>query len=346
MPHLDFVMGMNRSKRKRAANSARRVAITGLYHGIGQRLLSLLERDNQVEHLLLLDPPPVPIQNKKTSLAAIDMTEPNSGTVLANWLLEHRVDTLVHMAFTFHPPSDAERAHEQNVIGTMNLLTAAATVGLQKVVMASSTLVYGATPDNPALIPEEQPLRPESLCRLAQDILDAEMQLAQFSDKHPDVATTVLRMASILAKNNKGFLANLLARQYVPKMIGFDPPMQFLDEEDAAEAIKICIDGDFPGIFNIASEGVLFYSNVLKLGGRIPLPVPPFFSSQLAGLLWESRLFDLPPDWMNYLKYGWVASREKASRELRFIPKHLAAETIFRFVQETRIRCSSSEVMF
>jgi len=69
------------------------------------------------------------------------------------------VSTLVHLATTYdlETPAAARRAH--NVAGTQAVLRAAAAAGVERVVMITSTDVYGARPDNPVPLPDAAPLR-------------------------------------------------------------------------------------------------------------------------------------------------------------------------------------------
>ena len=65
-----------------------------------------------------------------------------------------------------------------------------------------------------------------------------------------------------------------LARKLVPTMMGFDPLVQFLHEVDAIAALHLALLRDVPGTFNVVGEGVLPLSTVIKLAGRIALPIP------------------------------------------------------------------------
>ncbi len=50
--------------------------------------------------------------------------------------------------------------------------------------------------------------------------------------------------------------------------------MQFLHKVDAIAALHLALLRDVPGTFNIVGDGVLPHSTVVKVAGRIALPVP------------------------------------------------------------------------
>lgn len=86
---------------------------------------------------------------------------------------------------------DEARMHEVNVTGTRNVLSAAASLGVRKIVFISSVEVYGI--DVPIPCPEDAPLRP--VCRYGLDKLECEMMCHDYLNKGLDI--TVLRPPTI-----------------------------------------------------------------------------------------------------------------------------------------------------
>jgi UDP-glucose 4-epimerase len=83
--------------------------------------------------------------------------------LLRRVMREHRVDAVVHLAaFKYAGASVARPLHtyEQNVVGTMALLTAMQQEGVDALVFSSSSAVYG-TPDVD-VVTEDTPVGPES----------------------------------------------------------------------------------------------------------------------------------------------------------------------------------------
>ena len=80
-------------------------------------------------------------------------------------------------------------AHENNVIGTMNILAACtgADSPVRKFVFKSSTGYYGSEQDDPAFFTERMRRPHPPRTRLERDMVEAEEAVADFADKNPDV---------------------------------------------------------------------------------------------------------------------------------------------------------------
>src|SRR5258707_1009247 len=84
---------------------------------------------------------------------------------------------------------------------------------------------------------------------------------------------------------------------------GVDPLMQLLHERDVVDAFVHAVDFDCPGEFNIVGDGVLPYSTLLAMMGRIPVAVPHFVARSLSGALWATQVFDMPPYFLDFLRF-------------------------------------------
>ena len=88
---------------------------------------------------------------------------------------------------------------EINVIGTMQLLAACQKApSVRKLVVKSSTAVYGSSPQDPAMFTED--LEPNALARsgYAKDSVEVEGYVRGFARRRPDVAVTTLRFANFV----------------------------------------------------------------------------------------------------------------------------------------------------
>ncbi|MBN2493498.1 MAG: NAD-dependent epimerase/dehydratase family protein [Deltaproteobacteria bacterium] len=327
------------SGRKASRGRSRRgrvVAVTGTSEFLGQGLLGLMESDPSYDALLAVDVREPPRLGPKAQFRSIDLTSPEAGADLAALFREGRVDTLAHLAFPSNPSHDAAYSHELLVAGTMHLLNAAAAAGVRKVVMLGSTMSYGARPDNPNFLTEDLPLRGTPGCDFVDDLIDTERQLAQFADKNPKAVTTVLRMGSMLGDEVDTFMARLLRHSVVPVVMGHDPLVQFVHEDDALSALKLAVDGDHPGPFNIVADGVLPMSTVLRLAGRLPLPIPHFLAERMGGFLWTIQSTNIPPSFLDYLRFLWTADGSRARQSLGFWPRRDACQTLRAFLEPER----------
>jgi UDP-glucose 4-epimerase len=304
-------------------------------------LVGLLEEDDRVARIVVIDikspsgaPPGA---GRKTRAYDVDLTQPTAEARLAEILAAERVDTLVHLAFLSSPSHAAAWAHELESVGTMHLLVAARHAQVQKLVLWSQTLLYGAHPSNPNFLAERHPLRASKEGFFA-DKIAAEAEAQRFDQRAPGSVVTILRTAPILGPTVNNFLTRYLARKLVPTMMGFDPLVQFVHEIDAIAAFKLAIDRDVPGTFNIVGDGVLALSTVIKLAGRIAVPIPHPVAETFVQLGWLAQVAEAPPSFLKYLRFLCVADGQKARDEMGFRPAYTSREALLDFTSAQRLR--------
>jgi len=309
------------------------VAVTGAYSFIGAELIKRLERDQRFYKILACDvrKPAFPLH--KTQFHKIDLTNPTADADLAELWRREGVDTVVHAAFLSAPTHAAAWAHELESIGTMHVLNAAAECNVHKLVQWSQTVVYGATPSNPNFLSEDHELGGEhSRSRFIKDKVEAERQLRRFSKENPSTVVTTLRTAATLGPTIRNFASRFFSRPVAPTLMGFDPLMQLVHERDVTDAFVLAVTTDYPGEFNIVGDGVLPYSTILALMGKVPLPLPHFIAYPLSKALWAAQIFDSPPNFLDLLRYLCVADGDKAKRVMGFSPKYDLKQTIADFL--------------
>lgn len=288
--------------------------------------------------VVAVDVTPPAASGAKIRYYAADFTEPLVEARLAEILAAESIDTVVHLAFLAAPSHAHEWAHEVESVGTRHLLLAAQQVPLRKVVLWSQTWLYGARPSNPAYLDEAHPLRALRSEPYFRDKIEAERELARYAERRPDTITTVLRTAPILGRGVRNAHTRYLARRLVPTLMGFDPLMQFLHEVDALRALKLAVDADCRGTFNIVGDGVLPLSTVVRLAGRMALPIPEPIARPLARGLWLAQQLEAPPAFLPYLRYPCVADGARAARELRFRPEFTTREALLDYASAQHLR--------
>ncbi|HTL32308.1 MAG TPA: NAD-dependent epimerase/dehydratase family protein [Kofleriaceae bacterium] len=313
-------------------NQGRVVAVTGACTYLGVELLRRLEEDPRYAKVLALDVREPPVHGSKIEHVMLDLTQPTVDGELATLLERHKIDTFVHGAFLSHPTHAADWAHELEDVGTMHVLNACAGVEPRRLVMISTTLVYGAHPKNPNFLTEEAELRGHRDSRFVNDKVRAERQVQRYAKEHPNVEVCVLRFAPILGPTISNMYTRFFSRVVAPVMMGHDPLMQFVHEQDAAFALKSAVDSKARGAFNIVGKGVLPYTTVLALLGRVPVPMPQLVARQLSKVLWATQLVGSPPSFLDFLLYLCVADGAKAKRELGFSPRLSLKRTILDFL--------------
>jgi UDP-glucose 4-epimerase len=314
------------------------VVVTGAASFLGANLVGLLEEDTRVSRIVAIDIKPPSTAQRKTRFYEVDFTGASAEARLAEILGAERADTLVHLAFMSSPTHAIAHAHELESVGTRHVLVAARHANIRKVVMWSQTLLYGAHPSNPNYLTERHELRAPQSEPYFADKLEAESEAARFAQKMPQSVVTVLRTAPILGPTVHNFLTRYLARRVVPTAMGFDPLVQFLHEVDAIAAFKLAIDREHPGIYNVVGDGVLPLSTVIKLAGRLALPIPHPVAQTIGAALWLAQIVEAPPSFQHYLRFLCVADGAKAKEKLGFRPAYTTREAVLDFTSAQRLR--------
>jgi UDP-glucose 4-epimerase len=316
----------------------RSVAITGAASFLGRNLIGLLEEDERVRRIVSIDVKPPPTAGNKTRIYDVDLTQPSAEERVSELFAAENVDTLVHLAFLASPSYATAWAHELESVGTMHLLNACRRSQVNKLVMSSQTILYGAHPTNPNFLSEKHLLRARRDEPYFADKLEAESDALRFGRPGKGRIVTILRTAPILGPTVKNFLTRYLSHRVVPTILGFDPLWQFVHEADAVAAYKLAVDRDIPGVFNIVGEGVLPLSTVIKIAGRIAVPLPKTLASTLVAALWLAHVSEAPPSFFDYLQYVCVADGEQAKKTMGFAPVYTTREALIDFASAQHLR--------
>lgn len=296
------------------------VAITGAANFLGVGVMRRLAQDPRYTKIIAVDVVRPAFEHPRLTYYKVDLTLPNAGKLLAKTLAREQVDTFVHLVFLYGVYRSSTFAHELEAIGTMHILDACADAGVRKIVLRSTTFVYGALPENPALLTEEHPLASGVHDSFVSDKVEAERQIAQFAKQHPDTIVTVLRDAPTVGPTATNFLLTMLRAPAAPVMFGYDPLFQFLHETDAYAAYKAAVDIDAPGPYNIVPAGQLRYSRVREIAGVPAVPMTAGLLRAGLNLTWSAGLYPVPPSYTPFLKYSCLADGDKARRVLGFKP--------------------------
>lgn len=312
--------------------------VTGASGFLGSNLLRLLEQDPAYDRLVAIDVRKPPFTLKKAKFYKVDLTRPTADEELVSILSSEDADTFLHMAFLRSPTHESNNAHELEAIGTMYALNACHEVGIRKLILGSTTMVYGPHRLNPNYLDEDAPLRGCPRSRFVRDKVGAERQVADFARHEPNTIVTVLRPCTILGPTVQSFWTRYFSRQVVPTIMGYDPLWQFVHELDVIDAFKKVIQEDHVGAFNIVGEGVMPLSTVLNLAGRVQLPLPRLALTAALNGMWMAGQFEFPPSMIDYLRFMWVAEDEKSREVLGFTPKYSTSEALQSFLGMQRLR--------
>ena len=313
----------------------RRVLITGLGTFWGGRVAQALEREPEVDVIVGLDREEPSVELERTEYVRSD----ENYSILARIVAATKVDTIVHTFLVVDSTMMSSRTmHEINVIGTMNLFAAASAPGstVRNVVVKSSNLVYGASAKDPTWFSEETPRSSPAKTPVENSLLSVEGYVRDFAEDNPHVNVTLLRYSNVLGPDIVTPASKALELPAVPSLFGFDPRFQFVHEDDVVRSIMFVLDNEVPGIYNVAGDGQLPWSEVAKICGKRTVPMPPFGMGLATAPLRRIGV-DLPPEFLNLLKYGRGVDNRRFKRA-GFKYQYTSAGTVKAFVEALRLR--------
>jgi len=315
------------------------VVVTGVGGYWGGRLAARLLEESDVK-VIGLD-----ADSSSVDIPGLDFIQADvRSTLLPELLQTENVSALCHLDF-LATVEKSETAFQRNVLGTMNVLGACAEAKVDRVVLMSSTAVYGAHRDNSAFLSEETPLRGSKRYGYTRDLLEIEAFCNGYRNQWPDVCLTILRFASIVGPSADTPMTRFLKLQAPPILLGFDPLLQLIHENDVVDGLAFATLKDRPGVYNIAAEDVMPLSRVLRLVRKMPLPVfhPIAYGgfNLLQGTMLEPSQY-VPIEW-DYLRFPWIADLRRMREEFGFAPLYTAAETLREFAGEQRREATNGQ---
>lgn len=312
------------------------VAVIGARSFLGSEILNQLCDDPNILKLIAIDLNQPTLKSDKLVFHALDLSAASAGIELAEILRRERPDTVVHGAFLSAPSHDSAWAHELEDVGTMHVLDACAKTPPERLLLLSTTMVYGAKASNPNYLKENAKLGGVTGSRYVNDKIRAEEQVQRFARNHPKIRVCSLRFAPILGPTITNMYTRVLSRPLTPTIAGYDPLMQILHEADAVRAALLALKQSAQGAFNIVGKDVLPYSTLLALLGRVPVPMPTPIARLVAKAMWLTKLSPVPDSMLPQLQYLCVADGSKAAAKLGFYPKYDIRQTLAEFLGMTQ----------
>jgi UDP-glucose 4-epimerase len=282
----------------------------------------------------------IDVEPPEVEIAGLDFIQADiRNPLLVELLRTEHVDTVCHLDFV-ESGRPTENSFDINVIGTMKVLGASAEARVRKVVLKSSTSVYGAKPTNPAFLTEDRALNGSRAYGTTRDRVEIEAFCNGFNRQVPEMIQTILRFPSIVGPEADTPMTRFLKQPWTPTLLGFDPLMQVIHEQDVVEALVQAVIHDVPGVFNVAAEGVLPLAKLMALAGKFPIPIFHLFAYWGAGAAVSTGLplHRYLPIELDYLRYPWVADLERMRTDLGFVPRYTAEEVLREFAGHQRLR--------
>jgi UDP-glucose 4-epimerase len=319
-----------------------RVLITGISRFLGGHLAQRLEQDPDVGEIFGVDLEPPSVELQRTEFVRADIRNP----LIVKVLQATEVDTVVHAAVIATPGRAGGRAQmkEINVIGTMQLFAACQKADkLRKVVMKSTTAVYGSDPTDPSIFPEDVGPSSHPRTGYAKDAWEVENYARSFGRRRPDVALTILRFANFIGPQIDTPLTRYFSLPIVPTAFGFDPRIQLLHEDDANEILFRATREEHPGTFNASGDGVVYLSQALRMAGKIAVPIATPFMNLISGAIRQTGIVDFSPEQLQFLQWGRVGDVNRLKTHFGYTPRFTTAEALGDFIARSKLAKVFSE---
>ncbi len=310
------------------------VLVTGVAGDLGRRFAAQLSRSPGVERVIGVDVVPPRGDLGGTVFVRADIRNP----VIAKVIVRERVDTVVHTSVAATAAAAGRTStKELNVIGTMQLLAACQQApDVKKLVLKSSASYYGATNRDPAMFTEGMSAKRLPGGGFAKDVVEVESYTRGFARRRPDVSVTMLRLANVIGPKLTTAMTGYFRLPVIPTVLGFNPRLQFLHEDDALGVLEHATRTDVSGTFNVAGDGVITLSQAVRRTGRPSLPLPGFALPGFGSAIRQTRVADFSPEQVAFLTFGRGLDTTRMRSMLGFEPTFTTAETFADFAQSLR----------
>jgi UDP-glucose 4-epimerase len=306
------------------------VLITGVCGRLGRRVCRTLHRKTRVigiDRRAFPDKPKdvehwqVDLRRKKTQ----DVFRP-SARATEGGTATSPICAVVHLGIMHDPRASAADHHSWNVAGFAKLLEYVALYKIPKLIVLSSADVYGPQPDNAQFLSENAPLLGGQTFPEIRDLIEVDMLAQSFFWKHPETETVILRPVHILG-TVRNAPSNYLRLPLVPTLLGFDPMVQVIHEDDVVGAIELALEPGIKGIFNLSGPAPLPLSRLLKTLGRPSVPVPSSIAKAMLQRMYRLRLSSFPAPELDHIKYVCMVDDKLARAQLKHAPRRGIDET-------------------
>lgn len=305
------------------------IFITGMSGYLGTRLIRRFRKRSDIGAIAGVDlnpPPPKSDASEAAAFYPVDIRDP----AVADLMAEHKTDTLFHLAFVVQPIRDQEKMHDIDINGTQNVLEAARTAGVRHVIAISSTLAYGAHPDNPEKLTEDAPLRGNKTFPYGHFKAITDQMIQDFAAQNPGITITILRPCTVFGPHIDNYVSRMLFLPVTICVKGYDPPVQFVHEDDFVDACEIAMEKRLSGAFNITGNGTLTVTRIAEILGTRVVSVQSWLLYPVLESLWRMHFprIEVNRGYLDYIRYPFVADNHKAGNQLGFKPRYTSLQTL------------------
>ena len=288
-----------------------RVLVTGAASSLGRVLCQRLHRTFDV---IAVDPRPFPGRPKDVEHTDVDLRRKAAQTLIK----KRRPDVVVHIG-----PLHDERTNVRTsakIEGTATLLSLVELVRARKLIYLSSAMLYGPSPTSAAFLSEDSPLLAGQGENAMADAIAVDMMVQRFFWKRPETETVILRPVHIVGERVDTMPSRYLRLSRIPTLLGFDPMVQLVHEDDFLDAIMLAVRSGVRGVFNITGPTQAPLSRLIAQRRATHLPLPGFL---LKPALFRARALGITAVHdaaLDHLKYACLVDGKRAMDELAYVP--------------------------
>ncbi|MBI4515565.1 MAG: NAD-dependent epimerase/dehydratase family protein [Deltaproteobacteria bacterium] len=239
-----------------------------------------------------------------------------------------RPHAIAHLAFIRHFEEAPAVRHQVNLAGTKRVLECCVTYGVKQLVVFSSAYVYGALPENPYYMDEGYPLNGSRTYPDVRDLVEVDTLASAYLWQYPEIAVTIIRPVNVLGYSVHSAIGRYLQLEYVPTAMGFNPMMQFIHEQDVAEAIALAIERRARGVFNLTGPGAVPLKVAIAETGGTAVPLPEVLARPAVRTMFRLGLYPFPPGAIDFVKYPCTLDGSRFAAATGFKPR-FGLEEIF-----------------
>jgi nucleoside-diphosphate-sugar epimerase len=263
-----------------------------------------------------------------------DVTSPGVAERLAG------ADVVVHVA----SPADlaaelalGNRRREQAVRAAQAVATAAAAVGVRRLVVVSSAMVYGALPDNPVPLPDDAPVRAPMDDGVVGDLLEVERVMSRAPRVRPGIALTVVRPAALVGPGVDTVITRHFEAPRLLSVRGAGTVWQFCHLDDLGTAVAHAVLNGLDGALTAGCEGSLSQSDVQQASGMRRIELPEGLAFGTAQRLHRVHVLPTPASDLAFVVHPWAVASQRL-RENGWAPGRDNAGCLAEVLAEVRGR--------
>ena len=308
------------------------IAVTGAAGYIGQRIIHRMIHEPAIDRVVGIDVRPSQFIHAKLTFVQQSVND-NLDTLFK----DYGVEAVVHLAFILRQLRDREQSSKVNIGGASNVLWACEAANVRRIVLMSSSTVYGPHEDNDEMLTEDAPLRPPEHFNYAVDKTKVEWLYRNYATQRPQKQVSILRGCVVMGPSVDNFITQALNKPMLIAVGRDDPPMQFLHEEDLVDLLWRFVSEPHPGTYNVGGPGAVRWSEVCKMAHKRLLRFSSAIAYGITNLTWKLHLQDDSPGvGLDFIRWPWTVSTERVERELGFTFKHTSHEAIEAYISGRR----------